>query len=724
MPEITINEKMEIMIVWGGFPDPLSTHKDRNVFFSKSTNYGQSFEPSVQVNDYPGALSWIEESMDISSWGNDTVFIAWHDDRNTAYYNPRDIYFAKSTDGGLTFQSNIKVNDDEAIPAVVSMDSDSQGNIYIIWMDARNTWVYDVYLSKSTDLGNSFSGDILVNDYNENDRHTYPEITVDNKDYFYIVWSESSDNYTRNDIFLRKSNEEGNLSEWKTKVNDEIPESKGAYPDLAVNTHGDIYSVWLDVRNNVPNIYFSWSTDGGHTFRKDIRVNDAHKNIFGSRSSIAVDSLGIPHVVWQNNIDVFYSKGLPNLFYDWDFGDGSIHSNEMRPTHQYSNPGIYTVTLTVTDSLGSTDSDTCIVTVLSNGTLPFAEAGPNQTVSEGDTVQFNGILWNTEVLDPGNNLGPYISLVIDKDDNPHISSWHRNNVTLNYVKGVFSAGSSQPLSYEWDFDSSDGLWWETGAHPDATGPSPTHVYGDDGVFVATLRVSDNNNLSATDTCNITVMNVHPAVEIESATMEVEIGLRVAGRKFNDVGMTLYEDGNIIGYVSVERMPGSPDDQMAWIPVNINLSKSYNATVTYTPEDPPNIGGNPVWVYIKFPNGSIQKMHHTFNIQQSKKRDSDHWNHVEPWEVNLNDFLIGWEFDVDYLITDPGSDDEILTFSYGSQNKKIIYLCNPPNPDPYPSPEINPRDIYGTATLVYEGHGTILLQVEDDDGGSVSTSITI
>jgi PKD repeat protein len=34
--------------------------------------------------------------------------------------------------------------------------------------------------------------------------------------------------------------------------------------------------------------------------------------------------------------------------WDWDFGDGSTHSNVQSPTHVYQNEGTYTVTLTAT----------------------------------------------------------------------------------------------------------------------------------------------------------------------------------------------------------------------------------------------------------------------------------------------------------------------------------------------------------------------------------------
>jgi hypothetical protein len=359
--------------------------------------------------------------------------------------------------------------------------------------------------------------------------------------------------------------------------------------------------------------------------------------------------------------------------------------------------------------------------------LAVTKSGNSYTLYRNGTFENSGNLTDMDLDEV--NIGRrcdnywYFNGIMDE-----IVIWNRAlspQEILDYYNGnqehsLYTENQAYIISYEWDFES-DGIfdYQETPTSvPDGIFDGlTTHTYGDNGEFEVTLRITDENGEQATDTCNITVLNVAPLLEIGSATMDVEIGLRIAGRKFNDVGMTLSENKKIAGYISIERMPGSPDDQMAWIPMTLNLSRTYSAVVTYTPEDPPNIGGNPVWIYIKFPNGSIQKIHHTFNVQQSKKRDSEHWNHVEPWEVDLNMHLIGWKFDMAYHITDPGSDDEIIECSYGSQTIDIHYLCNPPNPDPFPSPEVNPRDIYDTASIVYQGPGSLTFQVEDDDGGS-------
>ena len=85
-------------------------------------------------------------------------------------------------------------------------------------------------------------------------------------------------------------------------------------------------------------------------------------------------------------------------------------------------------------------------------------------------------------------------------------------------------------------------------------------------------------------------------------------------------------------------------------------------------------------------------------------------------MDINSHLIGWEFEVDYHVTDPGSDDEEITFNYASQTEVITNLNDPPNLDPYPSPEVNPRNIYDTISMVYEGPGTLSAVSEDDDGG--------
>ncbi len=80
--------------------------------------------------------------------------------------------------------------------------------------------------------------------------------------------------------------------------------------------------------------------------------------------------------------------------WDWDFGDGSAHSNEQSPVHTYSAVGPYTVSLTATNSGGSSAPATTAITV--NPPAPVASFTANQTTGMAPLcVQFTDTSSNT-----------------------------------------------------------------------------------------------------------------------------------------------------------------------------------------------------------------------------------------------------------------------------------------------------------------------------------------
>ena len=71
--------------------------------------------------------------------------------------------------------------------------------------------------------------------------------------------------------------------------------------------------------------------------------------------------------------------------YSWDFGDGSAPvTGTLTPTHVYTDSGVYTVTLTVSDNNGGVQTDTFYATI-QNG-APILTVDPDFVISEGDTI--------------------------------------------------------------------------------------------------------------------------------------------------------------------------------------------------------------------------------------------------------------------------------------------------------------------------------------------------
>jgi len=80
------------------------------------------------------------------------------------------------------------------------------------------------------------------------------------------------------------------------------------------------------------------------------------------------------------------------------------------------------------------------------------------------------------------------------------------------------------------------------------------------------------------------------------------------------------------------------------------------------------------------------------------------------------------------VTDPGSDDLFLawTWGYGAPDEYSTYYNNGVSPDPYPSPDVNPRDITDTKNHIYGDNGAFVVTVfvRDDDSGGQGITLQI
>jgi len=160
----------------------------------------------------------------------------------------------------VTFGTNVRVDDtgsstsDQRDPSIAT---DPNGNIYVAWADNRDDSSGDIYLAKSTDGGNSFETNVRVDDTGlSTGAQHYPSIVIDTNGNIYVVWIDYRNG--NSDIYFAKSTDGGNSFETNVRVDDtgsSIVEQLN--PSIATDQNGNIYIVWQDNRNGSYDTYFA-----------------------------------------------------------------------------------------------------------------------------------------------------------------------------------------------------------------------------------------------------------------------------------------------------------------------------------------------------------------------------------------------------------------------------------------------------------------------------------
>ena len=107
--------------------------------------------------------AWVD--VDVSGGvGNGNVYVLASVQRNSSY-DPADVMFARSTDGGATFEDPIRINTDESISNYQwfgTMSVAPNGRIDVVWLDTRDAsegseYMSSLYYSYSIDQGETWS---------------------------------------------------------------------------------------------------------------------------------------------------------------------------------------------------------------------------------------------------------------------------------------------------------------------------------------------------------------------------------------------------------------------------------------------------------------------------------------------------------------------------------------------------------------------------------------
>ena len=149
------------------------------------------------------------------------------------------------------------------------------------------------------------------------------------------------------------------------------------------------------------------------------------------------------------------------ISYDWDFGDGTIDSGDT-VSHIFSDPGVYTVTLTVTDDQGATGSDTIQITASSGsgvGALVI-EAEDATIKTAGGLIDGNWCLWSNGTLGESISIpaaGTY-EVVVRAYGSPLGGIWPEMALSVDGVGAeTVTVDSTEYMDYVFQVDITPGI---------------------------------------------------------------------------------------------------------------------------------------------------------------------------------------------------------------------------------------------------------------------------
>ena len=269
--------------------------------------FGQNYQIIQQENvdqKFPYAV--------IDSMG--TLHLVWVTDFN----GHKDVYYARTTDGGYSFSEPERLNSHvhtvvayiQSGPKIVLRGEE----VVVAFMDDRSGYT-SIYVNVSSDGGMSWGDDFRVSDqmYLE----AYPEIGVGNDGKLHLVYYCYNQNYSWNSV--RYSVAPSGSIEFTPSVSmgittEEMEPCDCCQPDMDVAENGDLYFAY---RNNISNQrkHFIVKKDfGSEDFQEPIQMsnyNDFASYCPSSGPSISIESNNIAagfHVSQHNNAYVNHSS--------------------------------------------------------------------------------------------------------------------------------------------------------------------------------------------------------------------------------------------------------------------------------------------------------------------------------------------------------------------------------------------------------------------------------
>ena len=220
----------------------------------------------------------------------------------------------------------------------------------------------------------------------------------------------------------------------------------------------------------------------------------------------AVASFRIRGNGFQRSFSVFWNANS----YSWDFGDGTT-STKANPSHTYSNPGTYQVTLIAIGSNNCADTQTKQVTIRCNKVAGFGIQGNGFQRTFSANGNTSSYFWDfgdgttSKKANPTHTYGKpgtYQVTLIVKDSICADTQTKQVTVRCGKYANFGIQGNGFQRTFKPD-TTANSYSWDFGDGSTSTKPNPVHTYSDTGTYRVTL-IANGSICTDTQTKQVTI----------------------------------------------------------------------------------------------------------------------------------------------------------------------------------------------------------------------------
>src|SRR2546427_3677675 len=271
-----------------------------DVFFARSTDGGSTFQAPIQISADGTADA---DTPRIAAYLNH-VYISW-DDQTLGHHQ---IFFANSTNNGSSFSGPTNISNSP----VVNASSQPQiatylNNVYLLWTETNTTSGNSkIQFTKSINNGTNFSVPIIIS--SNSGLSTVPQVAT-YINHVYVAWE--TDVGLNGDIFFTNSTNFGTSFSSPSNLSKNVALSTN--PQIA-SSKNNLYVVWKDFTPGTNQIFLQASNNNGTTFGSTINLSGTTGT--SDTPQIATSGKSNSYVIWTSDTpgtnQIFFSKSIDN----------------------------------------------------------------------------------------------------------------------------------------------------------------------------------------------------------------------------------------------------------------------------------------------------------------------------------------------------------------------------------------------------------------------------